>query len=233
MRVRVLGQLTVSDDDGRVITAAGLPPRARHVLGVLTAHYDRLLSKDSLADAIWGDRLPDKYAAALEHYISVLRRRLEPGRPRAESFIVTRAGGYLFAADRASLDLAEVHRLVAQADACPAGAPERVALRRRVIDSAPTLPFAEDEYAAWAARPRAEVRDAILAAHLEVGAAVETEDPEHALRLARRAIDLDRYSERPYQIAMRAAAALGRPDEALRWFGQCSQRLREELGVGP
>ncbi|HYN95499.1 MAG TPA: BTAD domain-containing putative transcriptional regulator, partial [Pilimelia sp.] len=228
-----MGQLTITDHDGRAVAPEGLPPRARQVLGVLAAQHDRLLSKDGLADAIWGDRPPDKFVAALEHYVSVLRRRLEPGRPRAESFIVTRAGGYLFATDRAALDLAEVRELVAHGDAWPAGTPERVALRQRLIDAATALPFAEDEYATWAAGPRAEVRAAMITAHVEVGSAVEPVDPEQALRLARRAIDLDRYAERPYQIAMRASAALGRQDEALRWYEQCSRSLRAELGVDP
>src|SRR3954454_6107779 len=106
MRVTVLGQLTVTDDDGAVLPAGELPRRARQVLAVLAARHGRIQSKDALADAVWGDELPGNHVAALEHYVSVLRRRLQPGQPTADSFIVTRAGGYLFSTMRTGLDLA-------------------------------------------------------------------------------------------------------------------------------
>ncbi|HET6480664.1 MAG TPA: winged helix-turn-helix domain-containing protein, partial [Actinoplanes sp.] len=72
MRVSVLGQLTVTDDDGAEVPAAELPRRARQVLAVLAARHGRIQSKDALADAVWGDDLPGNHVAALEHYVSVV-----------------------------------------------------------------------------------------------------------------------------------------------------------------
>src|SRR3954452_18863531 len=49
VRIRLLGGLAVTDDSGqRVTTADDLPRRARQVLGVLAARYDRVQSKDAL-----------------------------------------------------------------------------------------------------------------------------------------------------------------------------------------
>src|ERR1700709_1500893 len=100
MRVRVLGQLSVTAD-GISVSAGDLPRRARQVLAVLAARYDRIQSKDALADAGWGTNLPGNHVAALERYVSVLRRRLQPQGTAATWFIVTRSGGYLFDTARA------------------------------------------------------------------------------------------------------------------------------------
>jgi DNA-binding SARP family transcriptional activator len=233
VRVRLLGGLEITDDEGRLVTADDLPRRARQVLSVLAARHDRVQSKDALADAVWGEDLPGNHFAALEHYISVIRRKLQPGQPKSESFIVTRSGGYLFATDRARLDLAELRGLARVADSHPLGSPDRLRLRQQVLDLAVDLPFAEDEYADWAAAARAEVRGASLAALVELADAACAVDPERALRLAREAIEFDNYAEQSYQIAMRASMALGRADDALRWFEQCCRVLDEQLGIGP
>lgn len=233
MQIRVLGRLTVTDADGVRLPADGLPRRARQLLGVLTARHDRIQSKDALADAVWGDELPRNHVAALEHYISVVRRRLQPGLGAAESFIVTRSGGYVLDTSRVGLDLADLRRTVRAIDAAPPAGPERLRLHQEVLDLAEELPFPEDEYADWAGAARTDVRLAVLAAQLFVSAAVVTEDPGRALRLAQEAITLDQYLEQSYRAAMTASVALGRPDDALRWYERCRQVLDDDLGVAP
>ncbi|HEX8627715.1 MAG TPA: BTAD domain-containing putative transcriptional regulator, partial [Catenuloplanes sp.] len=233
VQVKVLGRLVVTDAAGTGLPADDLPRRARQVLGVLAARYDRMQSKDSLADAVWGEELPGNHVAALEHYVSVIRRRLQPGVPASASFIVTRAGGYLFDTARAGLDLADLRRLVRSLDGNPPGSPARLALYQQILDLAADLPFPEDEYADWASPPRAEVRAAALGALLGLAEAARTEDPTRALRLAQEAMELDGYVEQSYRLAMMASVALGRPDEALRWFERCREVLDRELGVAP
>ena len=49
VRVRVLGRLEVTGDDGRPLGAERLPRRARQVLEVLAARYDRVQSKDAIS----------------------------------------------------------------------------------------------------------------------------------------------------------------------------------------
>jgi DNA-binding SARP family transcriptional activator len=231
--ITVLGRLGVTDGNDRGLAADDLPRRARQVLCVLAARFDRVQSKDALADAVWGESLPGNHVAALEHYVSVLRRRLEPGRPTAQSFIVTRAGGYVFDSSRAFLDYAEMRRLVRAGDGHAPGSPERLTARQQVVDLVADLPFGEEEYAEWAMAPRDEVRGAVLGALLELAEAAQHDDPERALRLAREATALDQYVEQPYRIAMRASAALGRTDDALRWYERCRAVLDEELGIAP
>lgn len=128
MRVRVLGQLTVTNDEGVSAGEAGLPRRARQVLAVLAARHDKIQSKDALADAVWGADLPGNHVAALEHYVSVVRRRLQPNGAAATWFIVTRGGGYLFDTSRASLDLADLRCRIRGLEALRPDSAERLAL---------------------------------------------------------------------------------------------------------
>ena len=226
MRVRVLGQLTVTDDNGVSLGAAELPRRARQVLAVLAARHGRIQSKDALADAVWGTNLPGNHVAALEHYASVVRRRLQPKGTAASWFIVTRSGGYVFDTSRASLDLADLRNLIRGLDALPPDGPERLALHEEILGLAAELPFPEDPYADWAESARNEVQIAGVNARLELAAAALPRDAARALRLAQEAIELDPFLEPGYAAAMDAAVALGRPDDALRLFERCKRAAR-------
>ena len=231
MRVRVLGQLAVTDDNGVVLGADDLPRRARQVLAVLAARHDRIQSKDALADAVWGTSLPGNHVAALEHYVSMIRRRLQPSGNAASWFIVTRSGGYLFDTGRASLDLADVRARIRALDAVAPD--ERLTHQEEILALAQELPFPEDPYADWAEDARNEVQVAAVSALLELAGAALSRDPAKALRLAQEAIALDPFLEPGYRAAMSAAVALGRPDDALRLYERCKRMLDSELGVAP
>ncbi|BEL11678.1 hypothetical protein Q0Z83_098690 [Actinoplanes sichuanensis] len=233
MRVSVLGQLTVTGDSGEALPAGELPRRARQVLAVLAARHDRIQSKDALADSVWGDDLPGNHVAALEHYVSVIRRRLQPDGNSANWFIVTRSGGYLFDTARAGLDLADLRTLIRRLDAPTPGSPERLAVHADILALARQLPFPEDPYAEWAEPVRTEVQIAAVNALLQHAAATLGDDPARSLRLAQEAIELNPFLESGYRAAMTAAIAMDRQDDALRIFERCRQLLDEELGVAP
>jgi DNA-binding SARP family transcriptional activator len=233
MRVSVLGQLTVTGDTGEVLPAGELPRRARQVLAVLAARHDRIQSKDALADSVWGDDLPGNHVAALEHYVSVIRRRLQPDGSSANWFIVTRSGGYLFDTSRAGLDLADLRALIRRLDSLTPACPERLRVHADILTLARQLPFPEDPYAEWAEPVRTEVQVAAVNALLRTSECALSDDPARSLRLAQEAIDLNPFLESGYRAAMTAAIALDRQDDALRIFERCRQLLDEELGVTP
>jgi DNA-binding SARP family transcriptional activator len=233
MRVSVLGQLTVTGEHGELLPAGELPRRARQVLAVLAARHDRIQSKDALADSVWGDDLPGNHVAALEHYVSVIRRRLQPDGSSANWFIVTRSGGYLFDTSRAGLDLADLRTLIRRLDAPTPGSPERLAVHADILTLARQLPFPEDPYAEWAEPVRTEVQVAAVNALLQHAGSTLCDDPSRSLRLAQEAIELNPFLESGYRAAMTAAIAMDRQDDALRIFERCRQLLDEELGVTP
>ncbi|MEU7903566.1 BTAD domain-containing putative transcriptional regulator [Actinoplanes sp. NPDC049118] len=233
MRVTVLGPLMVTDGGGIVLPAGELPRRARQVLAVLAARHDRIQSKDALADAVWGTELPGNHVATLEHYVSMIRRRLQPAGNVASWFIVTRGGGYLFDTGRAGLDLAELREQIRSLDALAPDGPERLAVHSSILALARQLPFPEDPYAEWAESARTEVQLATVDALLALAAAALPDDPARSLRLAQEAIGLSPFLESGYQAAMMAAVAMDRPDQALRIFDRCRRVLEEELGLPP
>jgi hypothetical protein len=204
--------------DVRISVFGGLPndlPRpARQVLGVLAARHDRVQSATALADAVGGP------------IDEALLQQLGP-------LVQRRGNGFVLDTRDVELDLAEFRELVRRADAHPPGSHDRLALRAQILALASNPPFPEDEYAEWAVQPRTEARDAVLTATVELAESALADDPLRSLELARAALELDRYLERTYRIAMRASAALGRTDEAMRWFEQCRRTLGDELRMGP
>ncbi len=203
--------------DVRISVFGGLPddlPRpARQVLGMLAARHDRVQSAAALADAVGGpvDSLIDQLGPLVQR----------------------RANGFVLDTQEVELDLAEFRELVRTADAHPPGSAARLELRQQILVIAAVPPFPEDEYAEWAVQPRTEAREALLTATVELAESALADHPLRALELARAALELDRYLERTYRIAMRAAAALGRTDEALHWFEQCRRTLGDHLRMGP
>ncbi|WP_377885317.1 AfsR/SARP family transcriptional regulator [Actinoplanes digitatis] len=229
----VLGPLTVTDCGGTILPAGDLPRRARQVLAVLAARHDRIQTKDALADAVWGAELPGNHVATLEHYVSMIRRRLQPDGSVSNWFIVTRGGGYLFDTGRAELDLAELRGHIRSLDALPPDGPDRLAVHSSILTLAGQLPFPEDPYAEWAEQARTEVQLAAVDALLALAGAALPDDPARSLRLAQEAIGLSPFLESGYQAAMTAAVAMDRPDQALRIFDRCRRVLEEELGLPP
>jgi len=99
---RILGPLEV-EDDGRVLPLGGSKQRA--LLALLLLHANQVVSRDRLIDEVWGDRAPKTAAAALQGYVSGLRKALGARR------ILTRAPGYLLQVEPNDLDLGSFDRL--------------------------------------------------------------------------------------------------------------------------
>src|SRR5207302_8650615 len=88
----------------------------RAVLAVLLLHANRVVSRDRLIDAVWGDRPPETANSALQGYVSALRKTLGADR------ILTRAPGYVLETAPTSVDLGRFESLVADSsDALTAG----------------------------------------------------------------------------------------------------------------
>src|ERR1700749_4920793 len=86
MSIRLLGPVSVADDDGRELLPAG--PRVRGLLARLALDAGRPVDATTLVDALWGDD-PPSTANALQSLASRLRRALGADRLRSS------AGGYV------------------------------------------------------------------------------------------------------------------------------------------
>src|SRR5205807_1914513 len=111
----VFGEIRVQDGDRHLGPRDLGGIKSKQILEILLLNRGHAVSKDSLADFLWGDSLPTDYFGALESHVSVLRSRLQPGIKVRQSVIRTEPGGYRFVAEHATVDLDRFDALVADA----------------------------------------------------------------------------------------------------------------------
>src|SRR5919199_6750775 len=88
LEFRILGPVEVARN-GERLELGGEKQRA--LLALLLLHPKEVVSRDTIVDALWGDRPPATAAAALNVYVSKLRKALAA----TPDMLVTRSPGYL------------------------------------------------------------------------------------------------------------------------------------------
>ncbi|WP_261325739.1 BTAD domain-containing putative transcriptional regulator [Modestobacter marinus] len=228
LRIEVLGslRLTVS---GTPVDVPGTKRRA--VLGLLALAEGRMVTVDSLVDALWPSEVPDSGRQALHSHVSRLRGHLGPAAARLE----TGADGYRLAVDGEDLDLAQARSLLAaartRAPADPAAAMEllrqahglwRGPVLADLVHVAPIAAAVEE-----CGQLHREVTDALVATAIAAGQAADV------LGLAAAAQAEDPLREPAVLLLMRALAAAGQAPDALRAGREYRRRLTDEVGLDP
>ena len=123
------------------------------------------VTKDRLADQLWGEALPKLAFAALENHVSVLRRHLD-GVGRGRDLVVTDRGGYRVADERIDLDLNRFDERITAAG--KAGTRMARELLNEAVQARARGEVLEDEpYAAWADELRRTYRARLLGVHID------------------------------------------------------------------
>ncbi len=230
--VRVLGPLE-ADIDGVPADLGG--PRQRCVLARLIAEHGRVVSADRLIDDLYADEAPPKALAAVQSYVSHLRRALEPDRAARSpaGILITAPPGYALRLPAGEVDAwsfeEHVHQATALAD--PAAAHARLSA---ALESWHGAPFGEFGGLPWAdleARRLDELRltaiEARAQAALQLGRAAQTIaelsqlTAEYPLR------------EEAWRLLALALYQSGRQGDALAALRRARARLAEDLGVDP
>jgi DNA-binding SARP family transcriptional activator len=228
--VRLFGQLSL-DDGARTLGPrdfGGCKPK--QLFAQLLCAQGSPVSKDRLADGLWGERLPQNVDATLETYVSVLRRSLGE---RGRDLVVTEQRAYRVALDLVSLDVLEFDGLVERA----AGAGTRAA--RAYLEQALALAargelLADEPYSEWAAPLRYHYNGRVLSTLTAAAdAALSLGDADAALANADAALARDRFHEAAHRARILALYMLGRQHEALQAYMTCRRVLDEELGLEP
>jgi DNA-binding SARP family transcriptional activator len=213
------------------------PPRQQAVLGMLAMRANRVVSRDELVDAVWGQKAPASAEGGVHTYVAGLRRVLEPGRSRRgpSSVLASAPGGYVLRLDAGQVDaivfergLTAGRRLRTAGDLTGAITALDAALSEwhgSAFAGVPG-PFASAERVrlaelrSAAAEERAEVR-LDLGRHEQAVPELASLVAEHPLR------------ERMRGLLMVALYRCGRQAEALQAFHDARQVLAEELGIDP
>lgn len=189
------------------------------------------MSKDRLVDILWADSPPPDHMATLESYVSLLRRRLQPGTPARQSVIRTVPRAYLLDPGNTSTDLDLFDDLVTEADNHPDWEAHNLLDQASALASADLLASSDESW--WAEPIRADYRQRAVRAALRASELALPYNADAALRLAGRALGLDVLCEPAWRLMMRAHAATGHRNEALRAYRSCRRLLARELGIKP
>jgi predicted ATPase/DNA-binding SARP family transcriptional activator len=225
VRIGVAGPLRVEVGDTEVEIAS---PSQRRLLCRLTVDAGRPVSTGALADAIWGEALPEDPANALRYHVWKLRSLLAP-----HSAIETTPGGYRLSVDADSIDANAFGDAVARATGA--------------TDPAVGLAAAEEALALWRGRPYADVEAAEfalpeirrleearrLARSARARWLVETGDSANALPELEALVGEYPYDEGLWSTLMRALYREGRQTEALRAYQRARKALGDDIGIEP
>jgi predicted ATPase/DNA-binding SARP family transcriptional activator len=217
----LLGTLTASVD-GMPIELGGQKRRA--LLAALLLKAGKIVSRDQLIDAVWGEEPPDTARNTLQVYVSQLRKLLPDG------LLETTRDGYRLAIDPSAVDVFEFERLTQAGRSAltigdAAGAAETL---RRALDlwrgPLSDLPEFEvvrlDELRLTALEDRIDA-DLALGRHVQLVGELERLVAEQPLR------------ERLRGQLMLALYRSGRQADALAVYQRARRTLVEELGIEP
>jgi DNA-binding SARP family transcriptional activator len=107
LRFGVLGPVMALRGDVQCTPSA---PKQRALLALLLLHPNELITTSRVVDELWGCRPPRSAVAALQMYVSAVRRRLSPASradARQHPVLRTLPSGYAIRLEAGQLDLAE------------------------------------------------------------------------------------------------------------------------------
>ena len=232
LRVGMLGELTASYG-GEQLDLGG--PRQRAVLALLILARGEVVLAERLADSLWGDQPPADTAAALQSYVSHLRRRLQPGSAaRSRSAVIASQGrGYAVRLPSTAVDAWHFESLVEQAGT--EADPSRIcALLREALElwRGPALAdYADEPWADAEVARLTELRrvadERLLAARLELG--------ESALLVPRleAMVAQEPLREERWRLLVLSLYRAQRQADALSALRRARTTLADELGVDP
>lgn len=208
-------------------------PRVEQLFAYLLLHRGRLLPRDTVAEAFWGEAPQADALASLSTNLYRLRRALTRFPEAGDALKVTssRVGILDTAVVRLDADEFETEVRVGLDTATPAPLNEQALLK---ADSLYTGPFLEGTYEDWAVSER----ERLEALHLQ---ALEQlmliyagqRDAKRAIALGRRIIDLDPLRETAHRVLISLHLEQGRRWEAARQYVQFRSTMLSELGIEP
>lgn len=234
-RVYLLGRVAVDGPNG-VLEQADFPGRQGRLAFVYLASRPGRVERDRLAEAVWGDDLPDVWDTALSAIVSKLRRALSrTGIDGARSLGGSDGCYELRLPTGTWIDLREAVNSLDEAEGALArGDTGRAWSTAAVASAILRRPLLAGEDAAWIEQMRRELHelevrtyDTLAGVWLEVG------NDRAAVGAARRAVELAPYRESAYARLMECLIAAGDRAEAVRVYAELRELLREAMGISP
>ncbi len=234
-KVRLLGGVVFERESGPAVTLSGRPAIAFARLISSSTVVERM----ALADAIWGEEIPNSWDSALRNTITTLRRAVGDGTDEPSGFGVQAiAPGYFLERPAGfETDVQLVNRIVTQAES--AVATEIESTDEFLADLAAALSelrelFLGGTSSAWGDEQQRSL-DGLRLRGLLAASALHLRRREYgqAIVWAEEAITIEPTREAGHRAAMAATLAAGEVAQGLRAYDRCEKILREELGAIP
>jgi TolB-like protein/DNA-binding SARP family transcriptional activator/Flp pilus assembly protein TadD len=223
-KLSLLGGLDIAGDasDGRSLTR-----KARGMLAYLALHPRQPQSREKLAAMFWGGTAETQARTNLRQTLSSLRKALTS---LDGAHLRTEGDHVALDLNGLALDVLRFEELVARST--PEDLEQAIALYRG--DLLDGFSLNEEPFEEWTRSERERLR-AMAVAALErlVTHYVEIQDFGRCVPPATRLLALDPLREDIHRALMRAYAAQGRVNLALKQYDICRNALRRELGVQP
>jgi basic membrane protein A and related proteins len=236
LRISLAGRVSISGD-GVLIEEERLPGRqGRFVFAYLVIEKGRSVTRDELAEALWGGTPPATWEKALGVIASKLRALLGECGVDGAKALTSAFGCYRLELPEGSwVDLRAAARRAYEAEAALAGGrAEKAKLEASRAVATARLQLLPGEDGAWVERERRELADVLdRALDCLADASLRTGDAPEAAKWAQEAIALQPFRESGYRRLMHAHAAAGNRAEALQAYERCRRLLAEELGAYP
>lgn len=234
LHIALAGRVAV-EAGGAALDAGGLGRLGRVALAYLVAERHRPVTRDELAEVLWGDDLPRSWETSLRGVALRLRGLLGAAGVPAEALTSAYGCWQLQLPAETVIDVETVPADLARAEEALAGG--RAVEARALAERAGAVAgrgFLPEAAGAWVERRQAELRELHQRA-LETasGAAAAAGDWAGALHWAEEAAEGAPLRESAHLRLMEAHAGAGNRGEALRAYERCRRLLAEELGVSP
>ena len=236
LEISLAGRVSIGGD-GVLIEEERLPGRqGRLVFAYLVSEHGRPVTRDELAEALWGETPPARWEKALGVIASKLRVLLGECGLDGAKVITSAFGCYRLELPEGSrVDiLAAAHAADDAETALAGGLTEQAKAAAREAVAVVRLPLLPGEDGAWVERKRRELADVLdRALDCLADACLRAGEASEAAKWAQEAIALQPFRESGYRRLMHAHAAAGNRAEALQVYEQCRHLLDEELGTYP
>lgn len=234
INISLIGRVALSVRENSVADQ-DLGPLARVALAYLVLQRHRPVTRDELAESLWGERVPPTWRSALRGIISRLRIFLKAS--GLDGTVLTNVSGCyeLRLTGPVVVDVERAKEAVGEARiALGAGDAARA---RRAAECAVELcqgQFLAGSTGIWVEQQQDLcVELHVQALELLADAAASQGDAATALDASEQAVAIRPWRESAYQRVMDAHSLAGNRAEALRTHERCRRVLKEELGVSP
>ena len=236
VRVSLTEHVTI-EARGVLVDEQRFPGRqGRLVFAYLLASAGRPVSRDELAEALWGDELPATWEKGLSVLVSKLRALLNDCGLDGARSLTSAFGCYQLVLPPGTwIDVVVADESATAAErALAAGELEQARVDASAAASLARRTFLPGEHGRWVEDERAGLRETLVRA-LDSLAEVHRRsgDSAAAIRAAEELVALEPFRETGYRRLMEAHIAAGNRAEALRVYEQCRRLLADELGTYP